>query len=103
MIVVVDNRDSFVFNLARHFHLLGVEAVVVSSHAATAAEILQAAPAAIVISPGPCTPAEAGCSMELVQKGSEIFSPSGGKLRRIVFCIFMRTQIINRPARFTNH
>jgi anthranilate synthase/aminodeoxychorismate synthase-like glutamine amidotransferase len=67
MIVVVDNRDSFVFNLARHFHLLGVEAVVVSSHAATASEILQAAPAAIVISPGPCTPAEAGCSMELVQ------------------------------------
>lgn len=68
MIVVVDNRDSFVFNLARHFHLLGVDAAVVSSHAATAEAILAAAPAAIVISPGPCTPAEAGCSLDLVKR-----------------------------------
>lgn len=67
MIVVLDNRDSFVFNLARHFHLLGVDAIVVPSHAATAADILRLAPAAIVISPGPCTPAEAGCSLELVR------------------------------------
>ncbi|MCE9630242.1 MAG: aminodeoxychorismate/anthranilate synthase component II [Planctomycetia bacterium] len=66
MIVVLDNRDSFVFNLTRHFHLLGVDAVVVSSHEATATEILRLGPAAIVISPGPCTPAEAGCSLELV-------------------------------------
>jgi anthranilate synthase/aminodeoxychorismate synthase-like glutamine amidotransferase len=66
MIVVVDNRDSFVFNLARHFQLLGVETSVVSSHEAAAEAILAARPAAIVISPGPCTPAEAGCSLDLV-------------------------------------
>ena len=67
MIVVLDNRDSFVFNLARHFHLLGVDAVVVSSHAVTAVEILRLAPAAIVIYPGPCTPTEAGCSLDVVK------------------------------------
>ena len=67
MIVVVDNRDSFVFNLTRHFQLLGVETVVVPSHGTTAAAILAVSPAAIVISPGPCTPAEAGCSLELVR------------------------------------
>lgn len=67
MIVVLDNRDSFVFNLTRHFHLLGVEAAVVSSHAATAVDILRLTPDAIVISPGPCTPAEAGCSIEVVR------------------------------------
>jgi anthranilate synthase/aminodeoxychorismate synthase-like glutamine amidotransferase len=67
MIVVVDNRDSFVFNLARHFQLLGVETVVVPSHGTTAAAILAISPAAIVISPGPCTPVEAGCSLDLVR------------------------------------
>jgi anthranilate synthase/aminodeoxychorismate synthase-like glutamine amidotransferase len=67
MIVVVDNRDSFVFNLARHFQLLGVETVVVPSHGTTAAAILATSPAAIVISPGPCTPVEAGCSLDLVR------------------------------------
>ena len=67
MIVVVDNRDSFVFNLARHFQLLGVETAVVASHATSAEAVLAARPAAIVISPGPCTPTEAGCSLDLVR------------------------------------
>jgi anthranilate synthase/aminodeoxychorismate synthase-like glutamine amidotransferase len=67
MIVVLDNRDSFVFNLARHFRLLGVETLVLPSHGTSAAEVARLAPAAVVISPGPCTPAEAGCSIEVVQ------------------------------------
>jgi para-aminobenzoate synthetase component 2 len=67
MIVVLDNRDSFVFNLARHFVLLGVEVEVVPAHATTAADITRRRPEAIVISPGPCTPVEAGCSIEVVQ------------------------------------
>jgi anthranilate synthase/aminodeoxychorismate synthase-like glutamine amidotransferase len=66
MIVVLDNRDSFVFNLARYLHLLGAEAVVCPSHAIDAAGIARLAPRAIVISPGPCTPAEAGCSIAAV-------------------------------------
>ena len=67
MIVVLDNRDSFVFNLTRHFHLLGAEAVVVSSHGTSVADVERLAPQAIVISPGPCTPAEAGCSVAAVR------------------------------------
>lgn len=67
MIVVLDNRDSFVFNLARHFHLLGVAATVVPSHAIDVEGILALEPCAIVISPGPCTPAEAGCSVDVIR------------------------------------
>jgi carbamoylphosphate synthase small subunit len=67
MIVVLDNRDSFVFNLARHFELLGVETAVLPSHGTSVAALEAMAPAAIVISPGPCTPAEAGCSVDAVR------------------------------------
>jgi len=67
MIVVLDNRDSFVFNLTRHFHLLGVAAVVVPSHAIDSSGLERLSPRAIVISPGPCTPAEAGCSVAAVR------------------------------------
>jgi len=66
MIVVLDNRDSFVFNLARYFQLLGVETLVVPSHAIDVAGIARLQPQALVISPGPCTPAEAGCSIATV-------------------------------------
>jgi para-aminobenzoate synthetase component 2 len=67
MIVVLDNRDSFVFNLARQFRLLGAPTTVVPAHATSITSLRRMAPAAIVISPGPCTPAEAGCSMEAVR------------------------------------
>ncbi len=67
MIVVLDNRDSFVFNLARHLELLGAETVVVPSHGIDAAGLLRLSPRAVVISPGPCTPAEAGCSVEAIR------------------------------------
>lgn len=67
MILVLDNRDSFVFNLARYVELLGVETAVRSSHAFDIAGIARLAPQAILISPGPCTPAEAGCSLGAVQ------------------------------------
>lgn len=67
MILVLDNRDSFVFNLARCIHLLGVEVRVVPSHDTTVEGISRLAPRALVISPGPCTPAEAGCSVEAIR------------------------------------
>ena len=68
MIVVLDNRDSFVFNLARHFELLGATVRVLPAHATTVADLERLGPRALVISPGPCTPAEAGCSVEAVRK-----------------------------------
>ena len=67
MIVVLDNRDSFVFNLARHFELLGVPAAVVPSHGTTVEDVERLNPRAVVISPGPCTPDEAGCSVDVVR------------------------------------
>jgi anthranilate synthase/aminodeoxychorismate synthase-like glutamine amidotransferase len=68
LIVVLDNRDSFVFNLARCLHMLGGETRVVSSHAIDAAGVRALQPRAIVISPGPCTPVEAGCSVDVVRR-----------------------------------
>jgi len=67
MIVVLDNRDSFVFNLARHLQLLGEAVVVVPAHGTSVAGIRRLRPAALVISPGPCTPTEAGCSIDAVR------------------------------------
>ena len=67
MIVVLDNRDSFVFNLARSFHLLGAAAAVVPSHAIDVDGLFQLKPQALVISPGPCTPTEAGCSVAAIR------------------------------------
>ena len=68
MIVVLDNRDSFVFNLARYFVLLGAQVKVLPSHETDLEEIQSAKPQALVISPGPCTPKEAGVSIACVQK-----------------------------------
>ena len=68
MIVVLDNRDSFVFNLARYFVLLGAQVKVLPSHNTDLEGIQSAKPQALVISPGPCTPKEAGVSMACVRK-----------------------------------
>jgi anthranilate/para-aminobenzoate synthase component II len=68
MIIVLDNRDSFVFNLARYFRLLGCPVEVLCSHTTSLDEIAAREPTGIVISPGPCTPAEAGCSVACVQR-----------------------------------
>lgn len=68
MIVLVDNYDSFVFNLARYLERLGQCTRVVRNDAASADEIADLRPDAIVLSPGPCTPNEAGCSLEVVRQ-----------------------------------
>lgn len=67
MILLIDNYDSFVYNLARYFERLGHATHVVRNTAITVEEAAKLHPAAIVLSPGPCTPQEAGCSLELVR------------------------------------
>lgn len=67
MILMLNNRDSFVFNLARYFTELGCDIQVIDSDQITVAEIDQMAPDALVISPGPCTPAEAGVSIKAIE------------------------------------
>lgn len=68
MILCVDNYDSFVANLARYLRRLGQETVVVRNDTIDVAGIRRLAPQAIVLSPGPCTPQEAGCSLEVVRE-----------------------------------
>jgi anthranilate synthase/aminodeoxychorismate synthase-like glutamine amidotransferase len=68
MILLIDNYDSFVFNLARYFERLGQTTRVVRNDAITPAEIAALNPDAVVLSPGPCTPNEAGCSLEVVRQ-----------------------------------
>jgi anthranilate synthase/aminodeoxychorismate synthase-like glutamine amidotransferase len=68
MILLIDNYDSFVFNLARYFERLGQTTRVVRNDAISVDEITALNPSLIVLSPGPCTPNEAGCSLEVVRQ-----------------------------------
>jgi len=67
MILVLDNYDSFTWNLVQFLGELGADLQVLRNDEATVAEIDRLAPERIVVSPGPCTPAEAGVSVELIR------------------------------------
>lgn len=67
MIVIIDNYDSFVFTVARYFAELGVETQVVRNDAISSMEVERLEPEAIVLSPGPCGPREAGQSMNIIE------------------------------------
>jgi anthranilate synthase/aminodeoxychorismate synthase-like glutamine amidotransferase len=67
MLLVIDNYDSFTYNLVQYAGELGADPVVYRNDALTPAEALQLRPSAIIISPGPCTPREAGISVPLVR------------------------------------
>lgn len=77
MILLIDNYDSFVHNLARYFRRLGQETLIMRNDAVNAAEVRRLTPQAVVLSPGPCTPAESGCSVELVRELHEEFPMLG--------------------------
>jgi anthranilate synthase/aminodeoxychorismate synthase-like glutamine amidotransferase len=68
MILVIDNYDSFVFNLARYFERLGQRTQVARNTAIDAAQVRAMRPDAMVLSPGPCAPEQAGRSLELVRE-----------------------------------
>ena len=73
MILVLDNYDSFTFNLVQALGALGADPFVVRNDEKSVAEIRALAPSRIVVSPGPCTPTEAGVSVELIRTlGPEI-------------------------------
>ncbi len=73
MLLVIDNYDSFTYNLVQYLGELGAEIEVRRNDQVTVAQIRAMKPERIVISPGPCTPNEAGISMDLIQKlGSAI-------------------------------
>jgi len=70
MIVLIDNYDSFTFNLVHYLGGLGADIVVHRNDALSADDVIAARPDAIVLSPGPCTPNEAGICLDLIAKAS---------------------------------
>ena len=68
MLLVIDNYDSFTYNLVQRLGEIGVKSVVCRNDCIDADEITRLAPSHIVISPGPCTPAESGCSVDVVRR-----------------------------------
>ena len=73
MLVLIDNYDSFTYNLVHFLGELGTTSEVIRNDKVTADEVLKMKPKAIVLSPGPCTPNEAGVCLDLIAKaGSKI-------------------------------
>lgn len=68
MLLMIDNYDSFTYNLVQYLSELGADVRVYRNDQITLAEIKKLAPAHIVISPGPCTPNEAGVSVEAIKQ-----------------------------------
>lgn len=68
MLLLIDNYDSFTWNLAQYFGELGAQVKVVRNDEVTAAQIAAWRPEYLVISPGPCSPREAGISVEVIER-----------------------------------
>ena len=110
-VLVIDNYDSFVFNVARYFVRQGAETTVIRNDAVSVAAVAADLPDAIVVSPGPCGPKDAGISSELVRRLSgsvpilgvclghqvigEVF---GGRVRRAIRPMHGRGSAIRHDA-----
>jgi anthranilate synthase/aminodeoxychorismate synthase-like glutamine amidotransferase len=73
--LVIDNYDSFTYNLVQYLGELGSEVEVVRNDRAEVGELLERSPDRLVVSPGPCTPAEAGISTEAIRAFAEAGTP----------------------------
>jgi anthranilate synthase component 2 len=71
MILVIDNYDSFTYNLVHYLNELGAETVVHRNDALSVEQALGLAPEAVLLSPGPCTPNEAGICLDLIARAPE--------------------------------
>ena len=80
MIVLIDNYDSFTFNLVHYLGGLGADVVVHRNDKIAPADVIAADPDAIMLSPGPCTPNEAGICLDLIAK-------SAGKIPLLGVCL----------------
>jgi anthranilate synthase component 2 len=68
MLLILDNYDSFTYNLVQYFGELGAEMKIFRNDALSVEDVIKMAPERICISPGPCTPNEAGISLELIRR-----------------------------------
>jgi anthranilate synthase component 2 len=75
MILVIDNYDSFTYNLVHYLQQLGVAVEVVRNDALTVAQALALQPQAVLLSPGPCTPTEAGICLDLIEAAADLRLP----------------------------
>jgi anthranilate synthase component II len=112
MILLIDNYDSFVYNLARYFQRLGHATRVVRNTAIDPQQAESLRPEAIVLSPGPCTPDRAGCTLELVRRlharvpllgiclgHQTIAAALGGRLTRAKEPVHGRTSLVHHDGR----
>jgi anthranilate synthase/aminodeoxychorismate synthase-like glutamine amidotransferase len=77
-LLLIDNYDSFTYNLVQYLGELGAEVEVVRNDAASVDELLERSPDRVIVSPGPCTPAEAGISGEAMLRFAERGTPTLG-------------------------
>jgi anthranilate synthase/aminodeoxychorismate synthase-like glutamine amidotransferase len=77
-VLVIDNYDSFTYNLVQYLGELGAQLEVVRNDRASVEELLAGAPDRVVVSPGPCTPDEAGVSLEVVRRFPQAGIPTLG-------------------------
>jgi anthranilate synthase component 2 len=80
MLILIDNYDSFTYNLVHFLGELGASCEVIRNDKITAEEVMKKKPQAIVLSPGPCTPNEAGVCLDLIAK-------AGGKIPLLGVCL----------------
>lgn len=108
MILMIDNYDSFTYNLVQYFGELGADIKVVRNDEITIEEIAALAPEKIVISPGPCTPTEAGVSVATIKTFAgkipllgvclghqSIGQALGGKVIRAPFVMHGKTSLVH--------
>jgi anthranilate synthase/aminodeoxychorismate synthase-like glutamine amidotransferase len=98
MLLLIDNYDSFVHNLARYFERLGQATVVARNDAIDVAKARALNPAAVVLSPGPCTPREAGASLELVRELHAAVPMLGVCLGHQVIAEALGGRIVHAPS-----
>jgi anthranilate synthase component 2 len=72
MVILIDNYDSFTFNLVHYLGGLGADVVVHRNDKVAVNDVLAAGPKAIVLSPGPCTPNEAGICLDLIEQAAAV-------------------------------
>ena len=87
MVFVLDNYDSFTYNLVQYMGELGAEMVVRRNDELTAAEVEALRPTHIVISPGPCTPEDAGISIELIRHFARLARAGGRRVPLLGVCL----------------
>ncbi len=112
MVFVLDNYDSFTFNLVQYLGELGASLVVRRNDQTTVEDVRASRPDRIVVSPGPCTPAEAGISVELIRQMAgevpilgvclghqSIGEAFGGRVVRAPYLMHGKTSVVRHDSR----